>query len=345
MIRTIAIQPDYIERPNGTKQSFSNVWQTLADKFGISIKPVDVYSNNFLDQLHDVDAFMWRINYAHKDLELAKQLFPIINNIIGIPTFPNPSVPFWLDDKIYQTYLFRAAGISSPKTCIFWDKDSAITFLKTANYPLVIKLSQGNMSSNVGLIKSFHEANDMVEQMFSRGINALWKAYTPKHRRLVRDILETIRHPKKSSYPGKVEKDYILLQEFISGNNHDTRITVIGKYAFGFVRYNRENDFRASGSGKLEYDPSLIPIEYIEMAFDIANRLDEPFLGLDFLHTDSGAKVIEVTFAYASYAIENCPGSWIMEKPLDPSSIRYQSGHISPEALTLQEFIRLNSSH
>lgn len=31
----------------------------------------------------------------------------------------------------------------------------------------------------------------------------------------------------------------------------DTRVTVIGHCAFGYRRYNRPGDFRASGSGRL----------------------------------------------------------------------------------------------
>ena len=45
-------------------------------------------------------------------------------------------------------------------------------------------------------------------------------------------------------------KDYVYFQKFLPNNKYDIRIVVIGDRAFGFIRYNRENDFRASGSGK-----------------------------------------------------------------------------------------------
>src|SRR6185503_17089802 len=45
---------------------------------------------------------------------------------------------------------------------------------------------------------------------------------------------------------------YILLQEFLSNNKFDTRVTVIGNRAFAYRRFNRPNDFRASGSGNFD---------------------------------------------------------------------------------------------
>lgn len=343
MIRTLAIQSDFKSRPNGTVQSFSNIWSTLAGQYDINIKFVDVYSHDFLDQLSDVDAFMWRISPTITEVELGKRLLPIIADKLGIPTFPGPAVPDWIDDKVWQSYLFRAANVPAPQTLVFWDSTNAINFLKNTDYPLVIKLSRGAASSNVGLIQSFDSGRDIVEQIFSNGVTSLWRAYTPKYRRLIRNVLECFRHLIRPTYSELSNNHCVLLQEFIPQNDYDIRITIIGKYAMGFARHNRDNDFRASGSGKVDYNIELVSREHIEMAFDISKRLGEPFIAIDFLHSENGLKVIEINFAYASYVVQNCPGHWILDNPDQQPSIRYQHGSISPEELTLQEFIRLNS--
>lgn len=44
-------------------------------------------------------------------------------------------------------------------------------------------------------------------------------------------------------------KGYIYFQDFIPNNNYDTRVKVIGNRCAALRRYNRKNDFRASGSG------------------------------------------------------------------------------------------------
>lgn len=53
------------------------------------------------------------------------------------------------------------------------------------------------------------------------------------------------------------EKKYILFQEYLPDNEFDTRVTVIGNRAFAFRRFNRKKDFKASGSGEIDYDISL----------------------------------------------------------------------------------------
>jgi glutathione synthase/RimK-type ligase-like ATP-grasp enzyme len=46
----------------------------------------------------------------------------------------------------------------------------------------------------------------------------------------------------------------VYLQKFIKNNDGDYRVTVIGgKFAYSFKRLNRPNDFRASGSGRIDY--------------------------------------------------------------------------------------------
>lgn len=49
-------------------------------------------------------------------------------------------------------------------------------------------------------------------------------------------------------------KKYVYFQDFIPGNDFDTRVTIIGDRAFGFTRNVRPGDFRASGSGNVGYD-------------------------------------------------------------------------------------------
>ena len=69
---------------------------------------------------------------------------------------------------------------------------------------------------------------------------------------------------------------YALFQQWLPGNEFDTRITVIGNRAFGFRRFNRQGDFRASGSGNLDWDPVQVDPAFVQLAFRIAKRLGPP---------------------------------------------------------------------
>jgi glutathione synthase/RimK-type ligase-like ATP-grasp enzyme len=80
------------------------------------------------------------------------------------------------------------------------------------------------------------------------------------------------------------QKGYVYFQDFLPDNSYDTRLIVIGNRCFGIRRYNRKNDFRASGAGLLDYKPENIDKRTIKIAFDIANKLESDCLAFDFLY-------------------------------------------------------------
>jgi len=51
------------------------------------------------------------------------------------------------------------------------------------------------------------------------------------------------------------------------------RSGVIGNRAFGFRRFNRQGDFRASGSGHLDWDPKQVDPAFVRLAFAIADAV------------------------------------------------------------------------
>jgi hypothetical protein len=66
------------------------------------------------------------------------------------------------------------------------------------------------------------------------------------------------------------------------------RVTVIGERIFDFVRYNRENDFRASGSGQLVYNHDLIPENALRIAKQISEENHFQSMAYDFLLRRTG---------------------------------------------------------
>lgn len=89
--------------------------------------------------------------------------------------------------------------------------------------------------------------------------------------------------------PSKYNSDYYeyieantkryLLQEFVPDLEEDWKVLIFSDKYYVLNRKIRENDFRASGSGKLEYiEP---PEEVLYFAKDCFKKLDVPFASLD----------------------------------------------------------------
>jgi glutathione synthase/RimK-type ligase-like ATP-grasp enzyme len=107
------------------------------------------------------------------------------------------------------------------------------------------------------------------------------------------------------------EKGYIYFQNFIPNNEYDTRITIIGNRAFGFRRMVRKNDFRASGSGNINYEVSKIDTKCVEIAFDVAGKLQSQSMAFDFIKDEnSNILILEVSYCYLASAIYACSGHW-----------------------------------
>ena len=88
------------------------------------------------------------------------------------------------------------------------------------------------------------------------------------------------------------EIGYVYFQDFIPNNNSDIRVFVVGNRCIAVRRMNRENDFRASGSGIIIYDKEQIDETCIKLAFKTNKRLQMQSVAFDFLRNPNGEWVI-----------------------------------------------------
>src|SRR5699024_1525118 len=88
------------------------------------------------------------------------------------------------------------------------------------------------------------------------------------------------------------------IQKFIEGNSADLRINIIGdKYGVGYWRKNRKNDFRASGSGNIDYVRS-IPTEILEYCLNISKTNKFDSMAYDILFTNNNFVVVEMSYGF-----------------------------------------------
>lgn len=324
-------------------QSYSDKWSNFLNNRGVQVELINFQDLDLIEKIRSSDGLMWRPSINPDDKQKAKRLIFLIDKYLHIPVFPDWNTYWHYDDKISQSYLFQALGINTPKTWIFWDEQQALKWAESITYPLVHKLSVGASSSYVTYIKSIEEAKKMIKQDFKG--NVLSQARTigfPITRksivRIIERLEEAIKYVLWGKYPTlpkhfwQPEKNYSFFQEFVPDNKCDTRVTIIGNRAFAFRRWNRDNDFRASGSGKLDYSTSEINEQCIHKAFEISQKAEFQCMAYDFLLNQGVPVLSEISYTFSDQAVYDCPGYW-------DKDLNWHEGHVWPEEAQVEDFI------
>src|SRR5699024_6023523 len=108
---------------------------------------------------------------------------------------------------------------------------------------------------------------------------------------------------------------------------------------FAFRRFNRPGDFRASGSGRIDWDPDQISEDAIRLAWRVAYRLQAQTFGVDVLRHGTQPVISELTLTYASWAVRDCPGHWVLDGEPDSGRLEWQEGTVEPADAIFEDFI------
>lgn len=325
---------------------FSSRWIEYCRNNGIAHEIVDCYDTDVIGRIEAFDGLLWHFDHNEPtDLLMARHVLLAAEHI-GLATFPNAATCWHFDDKIAQKYLLQAIGAPLVPTHVFYDEQAALTWLKTARFPLVRKLRRGAGSFNVRMIKDYQGARRHCGRMFGRGLSPVPRAFADSRRRLrqmsdsrvfwdrVRRLPAHVRLMRERRRRALPERGYVLFQEFMPGNDYDTRIAVVGQRAWGFTRDVRKGDFRASGSGAIRYDLERIHPDAVKIAFTVAAALRSQSTAFDFLLDPIGKPVIvEVSFGYAPAPVHDAPGHW------EPD-LSWHPGHTWPEHAILSDLLQ-----
>lgn len=320
-------------------------WAEALRSRGAQVKWLDLLGESPVAQAAACDGIMWHwAHYPHEIRLAALPILRVIEEYLHLPVFPNMATAWHYDDKIAQSYLLKALDIAQPETRVFWRKADALAWCQQARYPLVAKLSGGAGSENVQLFHTPDTACQYVEKCFSgtgilihSEIRGSWK----KAKRMVKNSLQMLSYvcfnrfpPLPSQLYWMPQKNYALFQEFLPDNEFDTRVTVIGNRAFAFRRLNRPGDFRASGSGRIDHNPGAIDLRCVASAMEAARKLKAQSMAFDYLFRgkDREPVVGEISYCYADWAVERCPGHW-------DSDLKWHEGHMWPEEAHVEDFL------
>ncbi len=322
--------------------SFSEIWISFCEENNISYKIVNCYDSDIISQLEDCDGLMWHWDLNdYKAALFVRQLTYSIEKI-GKKIFPDLKTSWHYEDKVGQKYLMESIDAPMVKTYVFYSKIDALKWLDKTTFPKVFKLRNGAGSSNVQLVKNKSKAKRLINKAFGKGFPSISpfgrfkeRLYILNRDRDLRGLILLIGGLARFFIPTNVEKysssekGYIYFQDFLSNNDFDTRLVVVGDKCFGMIRYCRKGDFRASGSGLKDYNHELINTDCVKIAFDISRKLKTQSAAFDFIQQDGTFKVIEISYTFVT---ENFPGYW-------DANIEWHDGEICPQKSMIEDFI------
>lgn len=281
----------------------------------------------FWSQVRDCDLVIFQFSHHDYERQIARSILPVIETQLNIRCFPN-LVSSWLyDDKVREYYWLKAMEFPIIDSWIFYDEDSAMDFAEKSIYPIVFKLRSGAGSQMVTLLTNKSQAKKYIRVMFQKG--ARYNRIMPGtlFKTIKSDGLNHFLRKRLGKFKNKINsgtfhfqrdwsihRNYVLFQKFLPDNQYDTRVVVIGDNAFAFQRFNRPDDFRASGSSTYCLDPAKIDLEFVKIAMEISRKSGFDSMAYDFLYDENKKPAIaEISYTFGSNQgtkVDQCPGYW-----------------------------------
>lgn len=187
-------------------------------------------------------------------------------------------------------------------------------------YPMVLKTSSGSGAAGVDLANNRNELISKAKKMgavsYTRDTDCILKNVLLS--KLKTRALKTAGKPYIiRTYP----REKMILQSFVPNLQYDYKVLVYGEKYYVLKRLIRDNDFRASGSGKLIFPEKMDSeiCKVLDMARMLFIELDVPMLSVDVAYDRKKCHLIEFqclsfgpyTMQYSdSYYRINAEGHW-----------------------------------
>jgi glutathione synthase/RimK-type ligase-like ATP-grasp enzyme len=225
----------------------------------------DIYSDNWQKEAQKFDVVVWHSQSDPASQYIAKNKIYILEKYMGKVCLPGYDEIWSYEDKINAEYIYRHFKLQAVPNFVSGSKKEALEYVQKANYPLISKITTGSSSLGVEIIKTKKQATKTVNVVFSN-------------------------KGKKTVWPFQRQKDYVYFQTFIDTASYDLRVIVVDNKLFGYYRFAKKGDFRASGSGitkKMD-----IPAEALEIAYQVKKVLGSTFLATDMLFDENEKKFL-----------------------------------------------------
>lgn len=199
----------------------------------------------------------------------------LIDNYSAIDIFPSLNELLPYENKRYLSTILTFLNIPHPKTEVFFDKKSAVSFGESANFPLIHKTNIGASSSGVSFVRSKQQLNKLINKAFGKEHPYLAKGVEPTLKKFKLNI------PLK----GKAEKHFLYLQEVVDFK-WEWRIIKSQDKILAYRKLKSLETGFASGSGN--YGFGIPPDELLELNNTVFSKLKINTAAVDYFETSDG---------------------------------------------------------
>ena len=180
----------------------------------------------------------------------------------------------------------------------------------------IIKLSSNKEKTIIPKILSETREYKKLRQFFYAPIKSFYQKFKG---------IFIKKHTSNILLKESINREKFIIQNFISELFHDYKILVFGKKYYVLLRHNRQNDFRASGSGNFRWidKPGSDLLDYAENVFKSFNT---PYLSLDVAEKEGRFYLFEfqfimfgtLTMEESEFYFQKIENNWEkkMEKPV-----------------------------
>ena len=308
----------------------------------IEYDTVDIDAHDWQARIVPYDLVIWRGRWTFMGPSMSthyKEKIYFLEQILGKVVMPGYASVWHFESKVAQSYLFEAMEVPTPRTVATTDYDDGQRCLAETSLPIVTKLSHGASSANVRLVASRAAAERWLDSVL---FTQAWRHHVGFHRGHISQVATALHHGWfwRKVWQKLVGGEYhgvAYWQEFLADNPADLRVTVIGdSHAICFWRRNRSDDFRASGSGLLDYE-TAVPTQVIEYCIGLNRALGFDSMAYDVLFRGDEFVIVEISFGYVDKAVFDAPGHYVCR---DDGRLRYEAGHLMPQDLWVDWALR-----
>lgn len=235
-------------------------WERSCKKAGIDYSIINLTSFDWYEQLIFDKSEIYLLKppgETFKFKHLYDERLYVISEIMGKNIFPSYKEVLIYENKRMLSSFLKGAKIPMPDTFVFYQKEEALEFAKSALIPIVGKTGIGASGTGVKIIKSQKELTDYISIGFGKGIKRRLgpnrntgnlKSWTKKAFASPKFFVKKIQ--KYFEIYKDAQKGFVILQEY-TPHEYEWRIVKIGESWFGHQKI--KDGEKASGTKGIDY--------------------------------------------------------------------------------------------